>query len=92
MRAFWVLLALLALAFVYLWLNPDYRKQIDEQLEGLSSDAGITIKTTRIYKWRNADGEWQMTDLPPPEGVEYERLDYREDINVLPAPPQPGSE
>jgi hypothetical protein len=58
----------------------------------LSSGAGLTEKTVTVYKWRNARGEWQITDQLPPEGIEYERLDYREDENVLPLPPQLGGE
>lgn len=92
MRAVWLLIALLLLVFGYIWFNPDYQEQLKQQLEEVSSDAGITKKTTRVYKWRNADDEWQITDHLPPEGVEYESLDYREDVNVLPLPPQLGGE
>jgi hypothetical protein len=83
MRVIGVLLVLLLLALAWTLLNPDYR----EQLQELSSDAGLTKKTTRVYKWRNAAGEWQLTDQQPAAGIEYERLDYREDVNVLPLPP-----
>jgi hypothetical protein len=92
MRALWLLAGLLLLVFVYIYFYPDYRQRIGEQLRELSADAGITKKTTYVYKWRNAKGEWQLTDQPPPAGVEYERLDYREDLNVLPLPPQLGGE
>jgi hypothetical protein len=92
MRIFWLLGALLLLVFVYIWFNPDYQEQLRQTVKELSSDAGITKKTTHVYKWRNADGEWQITDHLPPDGVEYERLDYREDVNVLPLPPQLGGE
>jgi len=40
-----------------------------------------------VYKWRDADGAWRITDEPPPRGVEYERLEYRSDTNVLPLVP-----
>ena len=92
MRAVWLLVALLLLVCAWIWFNPDYRKQFGEQFEELPAAAGITKKTTRVYKWRNTDGEWQITDHLPPEGVEYERLDYREDVNVLPVPPQLGGD
>ena len=88
MRAFIFLAALLLAILTWMHLNPDYRQQIEE----LSSDAGITKKTVRVYKWRNAKGEWQITDQLPPEGIEYERLEYREDENVLPLPPQLGGQ
>mgnify|MGYP001821611930 FL=1 len=88
MRAPLILAALLLAILAWLYFNPDYRKQFEE----LSSGAGLTEKTVTVYKWRNARGEWQITDQLPPEGIEYERLDYREDENVLPLPPQLGGE
>ena len=88
MRALLLLAALLLAVLAWMYFNPDYKKQIED----LSSDAGISKKTVRVYKWRNTKGEWQITDQLPPEGVEYERLDYREDENVLPRPPQLGGE
>jgi len=41
---------------------------------------------TTIYKWRDAQGNWQITDRPPPEGAPYEILKYRSDANILPSP------
>ena len=58
MRALIFLVALLLAILAWMHFNPDYRQQIEE----LSSDAGITKKTVRVYKWRNAKGEWQITD------------------------------
>jgi len=80
-----ILLALAAGAVMY--FKPEYR----QWLQGLSSDVGLSgvvpKKTTRLYKWRDAVGHWQITDQPPPQGTAYETLDYREDVNVLPRPP-----
>jgi hypothetical protein len=86
MRAVWLLLALLLVTGLALYQNPDYK----EQFLNLSSQAGISKQTTRVYKWRNARGEWQLTGQPPAAAIEYERLEYREDVNVLPLPPQLG--
>ena len=88
MRAILFIVALLLAITAWLYYNPDYQ----EQIEALSADAGLTKKTVRVYKWRNAKGEWQITDQLPPEGIEYERLEYREDENVLPLPPRLGGE
>jgi hypothetical protein len=88
MRALLMLAALLLAILAWLYFNPDHRKQFEE----LSSGAGLTKKTVTVYKWRNASGEWQITDQLPPEGIDYERLDYHEDQNVLPLPPQLGGE
>jgi len=83
MRLFWLLLVLLA-AGVYLYLNPDSWKQ----LQKLPAQTGIGRQTTHLYKWRNPAGEWQITDHTPAQGVEFEALEYRSDVNVLPVPPQ----
>lgn len=37
-----------------------------------------------VYQWRNDQGEWQITDRPPPDGVRYETKRYSLDTNVLP--------
>jgi hypothetical protein len=87
MRLVLLLIALALLACAVLYFNPEYR----QRLQGLSSDAGLSSvvpkKTTRLYKWRDTADHWQVTDQPPPPGVRYETLEYREDVNVLPRPP-----
>lgn len=83
MRLVWLLIALLLLGGGYLYLHPDAARQLRNQLPGPE----FTRETDRLYKWRNTAGEWQITDAPPPDGVSYERLDYRGDENVLPVPP-----
>ena len=83
MRLIWLLIALLLLGGGYVYLYPDTARQLRGQLKAPE----ITHKTARLYKWRNTAGEWQITDTPPPAGIEYERLDYRSDENVLPVPP-----
>lgn len=92
MRLGWVLLAVLVIAGLYLVQNPDFKIWFKSQAEDISSDAGLTKKTAVVYKWRNSKGEWQITDQLPPEGIEYEKLEYREDENVLPLPPELGGE
>ncbi len=37
----------------------------------------------RLYRWRDASGQWQVSDQPPPDGVPYEIVSYRHDTNVL---------
>ena len=87
MRLFLLLILLLLVAGLVLYLRPEYRDRIQD----LSSDIGLSRiapkKTARLYKWRDAGGNWQITDQLPPEGIDYEKLEYREDVNVLPRPP-----
>jgi len=88
MRLIWILLAVALIGGIYLYQTPAVRSWIED----LSSEAGLSKKTTRVYKWQNDRGEWQITDQLPAEGIAYETLDYREDVNVLPLPPQLGGE
>jgi len=87
MRLVLLLIVLVLLAGAVLYFKPEYR----QRLQGLSSDAGLSSmvpkKTTRLYKWRDTAGHWQVTDQPPSPGIRYETLEYREDVNVLPRPP-----
>lgn len=52
------------------------------------TDAGRDLQTTTVYRWRDAAGEWQVSDRPPPAGVEYEVDTYARKTNVLPLPPK----
>jgi hypothetical protein len=83
MRLLVLLLALMGGAGLYLYFFPESGTRLLDSLQ----NPGFTKKTDRIYKWRNEHGEWQLTDAPPPPGVEYQLKDYREDVNVLPVPP-----
>jgi hypothetical protein len=86
MRLGWLLVALLLAGGVYLYLNPEYRSRL------ITSTSSIVtpVSTSRVYKWRNDKGEWQLTDTLPHEGIVYETLEHRSDENVLPLPPQLG--
>ena len=83
MRLFWLLLIVVLAAAVYLYFNPEAGRQLRDQ----RPEPEFTHKTDRLYKWRDGKGEWQVTDTPPANGTEYEQLNYRDDVNVLPVPP-----
>ena len=56
--------------------------------EQLLSKTPIKLKTkptvTEVYKWRDAQGNWQITDRPPND-FKYEVKEYRSDDNIVPA-------
>ena len=83
MRWLVIVLALLGLLGLYLYFFPESGDRLLNNLQ----NPDFTIKTDRVYKWRNERGEWQLTDTPPPPGVEYELSDYQDNVNVLPVPP-----
>jgi len=84
MRFVWLLIFLLLAGATFLYVNPEYRNRLGTSASGLVTP----VITSRIYKWRNDQGQWQLTDTPPPEGVVFETLEHRSDENVLPRPPQ----
>jgi len=86
MRLILLLLALVAGAAAFLYFYPESGQRF---LDGLHKPDFVK-KTDRIYKWRDKNGAWQLTDTPPPADIEYEVTDYREDVNVLPVPPGVG--
>ncbi len=81
----WLLLPVAAAA-LYLYFDPDNGGSLADRLPR----PDLIKKTDRLYQWRDADGHWQVTDTPPPEGITYQVRDYRDDVNVLPVPPGTG--
>jgi hypothetical protein len=48
--------------------------------------------STPVYQWRDAQGRWQVTDEPPPEGTPYEVKQYSLDANIMPPFPVSGEQ
>ncbi len=90
MRSLFILLFVLLFAGgVYLAFNPELLDELPDPAAALPGDMGFlpSKEGSPIYKWLDARGQWQVSDQPPPAGVEYEILQYRKDANVLPLPP-----
>ena len=68
-------------AYVYVY-PPDYVRGV---LQNTPLELPATI--THAYKWQAADGTWHITDAPPPDGIEYEKMTVRSDTNIVPATP-----
>ncbi|MCK4742406.1 MAG: hypothetical protein KAT25_01160 [Sulfuriflexus sp.] len=62
------------------FFNPDIKNMIDEQL---FYNTGMKNHESIGYKWQNEDGVWQLTQTPPAEGIEYEKVKVRDDWNVM---------
>jgi hypothetical protein len=73
-----LLAALGAGAYRYFYPEEARRLLADTPLEKPSG-------TTRpLYQWKDNNGQWQVTDAPPPAGTPYEVKRYPIDANVLP--------
>ena len=83
MRTIHALLAGLLLgALGWWWMgHPGYTTRA-QRLERLEAEA--RANEPRLYRWRDARGVLQVTDTPPPKGIKAERVDLREDVNVVP--------
>ncbi|MCS3903105.1 hypothetical protein J2T55_001122 [Methylohalomonas lacus] len=78
----WFIGLLLITAALVAWLYVDR----DARQRWLAGTPLAPAETT-VYKWRDADGEWQISDKPPAAGIDYERLQYHHDSNAMPLAP-----
>lgn len=76
-----IVLAVLIGGAVYIYLNPELRHQTQQEIDKLTGQD----QTRTLYRWRDADGQWQITDFPPREGIPYETLRYDTEANVIPS-------
>lgn len=77
-----VILLIAGIAGGYLYLHPDIWKQ---WVRGTPLEPPPSV--TRVYKWKDANGQWQVSDHPPAAGTHYEVQQYRSNENVVPSLP-----
>jgi hypothetical protein len=81
-------LAVAAGAFVY------ERPQESQRLMGELPFVPKPALSKPLYQWKDARGEWQVTDRPPPGRTSFQVKRYGLDTNILPVsqlPPARGS-
>jgi hypothetical protein len=83
MKILALVILIAAAAGGYLYLHPEVIRPL---LQG--TPLALPPAETKLYKWRDATGQWQVSDTPPGAGVKYEILQYRSDVNVVPALPE----
>lgn len=82
-KVFKVLIIILVIAGVaggYLYLHPEIWQK---WVKGTPLQPPPSV--THVYKWQDANGQWQVSDHPPPAGTKYETLNYSSDANVVPS-------
>jgi hypothetical protein len=77
-----VISIILAVAAGYLFLHPEIWQ---EWVKGTPLEPPPTV--TKMYKWRDTSGQWQLTDRQPDSGIKYEILIYNSDTNIVPSLP-----
>jgi hypothetical protein len=56
-----------------------------------ASAPGAAQANPPLYKWKDADGRWNITDRPPPDRP-YEKVVVDPDTNVIPSLAPPAEE
>lgn len=85
-----ILLAIAALLIALILVWRFYPELLWPLVEQTSLKRPLSASTP-VYQWRDADGNLQVTDRPPPEGTDYEVKQYALDANILP-PRESGNE
>ncbi|MGD8782856.1 MAG: DUF4124 domain-containing protein [Thioalkalispiraceae bacterium] len=67
---------------LFIYLNPEYRAWFERQSDQLLPDE---VTHSKAYRWRDRNGQWQLSDKPPAEGIDYEMVEYHKDTNVIPS-------
>ena len=67
----------------YLYHDPSL---VEPYLRGTPLE--LPARMTTIYRWRDADGNLEHSNSPPPAGVEYEVIEVSSDTNVIPLSPK----
>ena len=75
----------LLLAGIGAYMYVFERARLDRILDGTPLELPVTV--TEVYKWRDQQGRWHITDQPPPTGVHFETMKYRSDDNIMPLVP-----
>lgn len=56
------------------------------KLLGKFHQAVPELNKSTLYKWQNKQGEWQITDTPPPKGILFSTITSQDQVNILPSP------
>lgn len=83
MRLLWAVAIGIVGGIIAAWLigrhapGEEEARQAREQRARAAADAAWEESRPVLYRWRDANGVRQVTDQPPPPGVEYEKVDIQ---------------
>lgn len=80
-KALFILLAVLTGGMLYVYLDPSLNRQAGQQINKLLDSE----QSRTLYRWQNAEGQWQVSDTPPAAGIPYEAVQYNRNTNVVPS-------
>ena len=74
-----LVLVVLVAAGVFWYLQPDTAQRWLQE-----GPLGSSGELTRVYKWRDGQGRWQITDEPPAPGVGAGQQFQRQRLDLVP--------
>ena len=69
-------------------LATDSTKSKIDKISDTIAEKDIPAKESKVYKRKDAQGNWYYSNEPPKEGEEAEVTTYRSDTNLLPPLPE----
>ncbi len=77
-----ILLVGLLVAGYFAYQDPELRAYFQKRTDEIMPAA---ITQMKAYRWQNSQGQWQLSDTPPNEGIPYETVEYHKNTNIIPA-------
>ena len=77
---YFIFLTIFTLA-LYIYLD----KSLQTKLIGKVHKVVPELNNSTLYKWKNKDGEWQVTDKPPVKGIPYTTVSSQDQTNIMPS-------
>ncbi len=74
---FWILLIIVIAAAIAAYMDPDIKNLILES-------TGQTQTKSKVYKWKDSQGNWQISNTPPAKGIPYTEQEYLHNTNIVP--------
>jgi len=85
---FYIIIVLAAITVGLYYFNPVLFQSVQDSVRNKVSTI-IPIEpltnSTTIYKWTNEQGELQISNNPPPQGIKYKTEQIKHSANVIPS-------
>jgi len=77
-KLLWILVIIAAVIGILAYQDPDLKQWIMKSV-------GQTEDKSKVYKWKDSDGNWQVSNTRPPSGIVYTEQEYLHNSNIVPA-------
>lgn len=79
---YFILLSIIGTAAFYIYLDEGLQSKIMGKVHQVAPE----LNQSTLYKWKNNQGEWQVTDKPPSKGIAFTTITSQDQVNVMPSP------